>query len=110
VVTGVLRTFLAPNHQFSAVVTQHIGQRFIATFGLTASSNYLAPIFGTSSRAYRFDGIKKADVTLSYRLPLAEFKAVRFFAKADNVFNQSYYESGFLTPGATGVGGLQFEF
>ena len=110
IVSGVLRSFLTPDHQFSAVVTQHIGQRIFVTFDCTVSSNYLAPIFGETSRAYRFDGIKKAGLGVSYRLPLAEYKAVRFFAKADNVFNQTYYESGFRTPGATGVSGLQFEF
>lgn len=110
IVVGVLRSFLTPNNQLSAVVTQHLGQRFVVTFDVTASSNYLGQIFGRTNRAYRFDGIKKADIGVSYRIPLAEFKAIRVFAKADNLFNQTYYESGFRTPGVTGVSGLQFEF
>ncbi len=110
IVRDILRSFIIPNHQVSVVVSQRIGQRVFVTFDLTASSNYLAQIFGGTSRAYRFDGIKKAGLGVSYRIPLAEFRAVRFFAKAENLFNQTYYESGFRTPGATGVGGLQFEF
>ncbi|MBI4458619.1 MAG: TonB-dependent receptor [Acidobacteria bacterium] len=110
IIGGILRSFRIPAHQVSVVTTQRLGERLFVTLDFTASSNYLAQIFGRASRAYRFDGIKKADLGLSYRIPLREFKAVRFFAKIDNLFNQTYYESGFRTPGATGVGGLQFEF
>lgn len=110
IVRDILRSFIIPHHQVSVVVSQRIGQRVFVTFDLTASSNYLAQIFGGTSRAYRFDGIKKAGLGFSYRIPLADFRTVRFFAKADNLLNQTYYESGFRTPSATGVGGLQFEF
>jgi len=111
IVGNILQRFVIPDHQVSVAVTQRVGQRVVVSIDLTASSNFLAQIFGGSgSRAYRFDGIKKAGLGVSYRIPLADFRAVRFFAKADNLFNQTYYENGFRTPGATGVGGLQFEF
>ena len=110
IVAGVLRSFLSPSQQFSAVVTQRFGPRLLVAFNLSASSSYLAPIYGGATLAYRFDGIKKAGLTASYRIPLSEFRALRIFAKADNVFNQSYYESGFGTPGVTATSGLQFEF
>lgn len=110
IVAGVLRSFLTPDHQASVVVTQHLGQRVVVAFDLTASSNYLAELFGATSRAVRFDGIRRADLAFSYRVPLSDFRAVRLFVKVDNLFNQNYYESGFQTPGATGVAGLQFDF
>ena len=110
ILEDILRSFLTPDHQFSLVATQRIGRRFLVSFDFTASSNYLGEIFGNTTRIYRFDGIRKAGLNVSYRIPLSEFRAVRFFAKLDNAFNQRYYESGFSTPGATGVGGLQFEF
>jgi hypothetical protein len=47
---------------------------------------------------------------LSYRRPLGEFRALRFYAKGDNLFNQTYFQSGFRMPGVTGTVGTQFEF
>ncbi|MBI4455842.1 MAG: TonB-dependent receptor [Acidobacteria bacterium] len=112
-IAGIVHSFAIPNHQFSMVATQHLGRRFFVNFDLVASSGYLAPIFDAetfASRAYRFDGIAKADLGISYRWPLSEFRAIRLYGKVDNVFNRGYYESGFVTPGATAVGGIRFEF
>jgi outer membrane receptor protein involved in Fe transport len=41
---------------------------------------------------------------------LSEFRAIRFYAKADNLFDQTYFENGFRTPGRTITAGTQFEF
>lgn len=112
-VENVLQTFITPLHQFSFSATQRIGSRFTAIFSLRASGDYLAPLIDETtfaSRPYRFGGMKLAELGGTYRIPLGEYRAVRFFAKAGNVFNQSYFESGYRTPGATGTGGLQFEF
>jgi len=75
------------------------------------SSSYLAPIYGdTVTQTYRFNGIHKVNVGASYRIPIKEYEAMRFFVRADNIFNQTYFESGFLTAGRTAMGGMQFEF
>jgi vitamin B12 transporter len=110
-VGDVIRTFAIPRNQFSFLATQRVTPRMLLTFDLLASSNYLEPIFGeVSTVVYRFGGIHKAGVGASYRLPLSEHKAIRFFVRADNIFNQNYFEDGFPTPGRTGMGGMQFEF
>jgi len=112
-VENIIRSFIVPNHQFSVLATQRVGRRFFINFDLTTSSDYLAPIFNPadfSSRAYRFDGLVKADLGASYRLPLSDFKALRFYGKVDNLLNRQDFESGFRTPGAVGIGGIQFEF
>ncbi len=111
IVGDVLRSFLAPRHQVSVIATKRIGQRVFVSFDMTAASNYVGEVFGDAvTAAMLFPGIKKLDLGANYRLPLSEFRAVRFFGKADNLLNQTYYESGYRTPGITGVGGLQFEF
>jgi hypothetical protein len=113
IVPGVIRSFAIPDHQFSAVATQRFGRRIFVNFDLNTSSDYLAPIFdpGTfASRAFRFGGIRKADLGASYRLFDSDLKNVRLFGKVENVFNQTYYEMGFRTPGATAIGGMQVEF
>jgi len=112
-VPGILRSFAIPDHQFSLVATQRLGQRVFVNFDLIASSSYLAPLFDSNtfaSRAFEFAGLGKADLGASYRLPLSENRAVRFFGKVENLFGRNYYESGYRTPGATAVGGVQFEF
>jgi outer membrane receptor protein involved in Fe transport len=35
---------------------------------------------------------------------------VRLFVNVNNAFNQSYYESGYRTPDATAMSGVQFDF
>jgi iron complex outermembrane receptor protein len=113
IVENIIRSFIVPNHQFSALATQRVGRHFFINFDLTTSSDYLAPIFNPadfSSRAYRFHGLVKADLGGSYRWSLSDFRAVRFYGKVDNILNRQDYESGFRTPGAVGIGGVQFEF
>jgi outer membrane receptor protein involved in Fe transport len=117
VVAPVLRTFVIPRHQFSATAAQRIGPRILLTFDTLDSGNYLAPVFGDGTspnffaeRALRFDGVRRVNAGASYRLPLSEFKAARFYVRGENLLDQNYFESGFRTPGRTAVGGMQFEF
>jgi iron complex outermembrane receptor protein len=110
-VPRVYQSFITPRNQFTAFAVQRIGQRIFLDFALSASSNYLAQVYSNfSSGAYRFPGLKRADFGASYRIPMSENKAIRIFGRAENAFNQTYYESGFVTAGVTARGGLQFEF
>jgi outer membrane receptor protein involved in Fe transport len=80
-------------------------------FDALLSGSYLAPIYGeTVTQVYRFDGLHRLNLGGSYRLPLAEYHALRFFARVENLLDQAYYESGFPTPGRTGRAGVQWEF
>jgi iron complex outermembrane receptor protein len=117
VVAPVLRTFVIPRHQFSATVAQRVGPRIVLTFDTLDSGDYLAPVFGDGTspnffaeRALRFDGVRRVNAGASYRLPLGEFKAARFYVRGENLLDQNYFESGFRTPGRTALGGMQFEF
>jgi iron complex outermembrane receptor protein len=111
IVGDVLQTFVIPKNQFSLLVTQQATSRLMLTFDTLASSSYLAPVYGdVVTQTYRFNGIHKVNVGASYRVPIDEYRAIRFFVRADNIFNQTYFESGFLTPGRTASSGLQYEF
>ncbi|HZB45043.1 MAG TPA: TonB-dependent receptor, partial [Pyrinomonadaceae bacterium] len=110
---GIISTFVVPDHQFSAVLTQRLGQRFSLNFDLAASSTHLAPVFDPvtfTSRVYRFDGLLKADLGASYRLPLDEARSLRLFALVENLFDRDYYEGGFRTPGVGARAGAAFSF
>ena len=113
VVAGVLRAFATPEHQFTLVANARLGSRVAVNFDLVASGDYLAPLFdpGTfTNRAYRFDGIRKGDVTASYTFPLADARRLRLFGKVENVFDRDYYENGFRTPGIHGRAGASLSF
>jgi vitamin B12 transporter len=110
-VGDVLQSFVVPRHQFSILVTEQPTRRLLFTCDTRASTSYLVPIYGdVVTQTYRFGGIHEANVGGSYRIPLKEYAAIRFFARAENIFNQTYYESGFLTPGRTARAGVQWEF
>ncbi|HEX8180108.1 MAG TPA: TonB-dependent receptor [Pyrinomonadaceae bacterium] len=110
----ILRSFAIPAHQFSLVATQRLGQRVLLNFDLIAASNYLALLFDPSSsitHIFRFRGIRKADVGVSYIWPLAnDRRSLRFFGYVDNLTNYEYFENGFRTPGRTARAGAQFNF
>jgi outer membrane receptor protein involved in Fe transport len=115
IIAGVLRTLVIPRNQFSAVVTERLGKRILLTLDTRDSGNYLDPVDADfvntfSSRAYRFDGMRRVNAGASYRLPLGENSAIRFYVRGENLTGQNYYESGFRTPGRTGLGGMQWEF
>jgi outer membrane receptor protein involved in Fe transport len=83
----------------------------LLTLDTLESSSYLAPIYGdVVTQTYRFGGIHKVNLGASYRIPLKEYQAIRLFVRANNISNQTYFENGFLTPGRTAMGGMQFEF
>ena len=106
-VAGVWQTYETPRQQYSAFATQRISARVTAIFGYAGASDYLASISG---RAFQFGGLQRGQLGLSYRHPLSEFRAIRFYIKDDNLFNQTYFENGFRTPGTTMTGGTQFAF
>ena len=114
-IPGIQPTLEIPRHQFSAAATWRAGKRMLFTFDTLDASNYLAPVFpdfvtAFTTRAYSFDGLRRVNAGASYRLPLGEFRAVRFFVRAENLLGQNYFENGFYTPGRTANGGLQYEF
>ncbi len=111
IVGDTLQTFVIPPQQFSILATGRLTPRILLTAETLLSSDYLAPIYGsTITQVFRFNGLRRVDLGASYRLPLSEFRAIRFFVRTENLLNQAYYESGFLTPGRTGKAGVQFEF
>jgi iron complex outermembrane receptor protein len=110
-VPDVYRSFVIPRNQYTAFAVERLGQRAFVDFTFEATDSYLAQVYSNfSSGAFRFPGLKRAGLGGSYRIPMSEDKGIRIFARAENLFNQTYYESGFLTPGLTARGGLQFEF
>jgi hypothetical protein len=107
----VLQTFAIPRNQFSILLTEQATARLLFTVDTIQSSSHLAPIYGdTVTQVYRFGGLHKLNLGASYRIPVKEFESLRLFVRSENILNQTYFESGILTPGRTALGGLQLEF
>jgi len=112
-VEDVITSFASPEHQVSVVVTQRIGSRLSVSFDFIGTDEYLAPIYDPSrfsSRPYSFDGLRKGDVSAAYSIPLGDTKSIRVFGKVENLFDRTYFENGFATPGALGTVGIRFDF
>jgi outer membrane receptor protein involved in Fe transport len=58
----------------------------------------------------RFDGYTKGDLFVSYERRQTERVTMIFFGGVENIFNETYYENGFLAPGAVGRAGLRVKF
>ena len=57
-----------------------------------------------------FDGHTKADLFGSYERKLSERWTAVLFGGADNIFDQRYFENGFLAPGIGGRVGFTLRF
>jgi len=57
-----------------------------------------------------FDGYTKADAFVSYERRASESVTMTLFGGVENLFNEKYYENGFLAPGTLGRGGIKFRF
>jgi vitamin B12 transporter len=109
-VGGSLRSIRIPRHMFTASATHTLWRTLDVTFDLYATSNYTFPLYSGGSRPFLFGGPRKADVVASYRHSLSDTRNVEFYTRVENVLNQAYFESGFLTPGAWAVAGMKFGF
>lgn len=100
-----------PAHNASAFYHQQLGRKTSFTADLYHSGVHYAPLYTSlGSRAFRFDGFTKADAVLSRDLRSGERYTLKAYIKADNMFNQRYYEQGFQNPRATVMGGLRVLF
>jgi outer membrane receptor protein involved in Fe transport len=72
-------------------------------------SSYFDPSIGYL-QAYQFPGFTKTNFVASYEFWRSETKSARFYAKVDNLFDQTFYVAGFLAPRTTVMGGVGYAF
>ena len=110
---GIARQqFGIPKHQVSFGANYAIS-RWNFNFDFSGISQYDEPLFSPNvfkQVVFTFDGYKKADVGVSYTLPLTDGTSLRFYTKVENVLNQRYFEDGFRTPRVVALGGCAFRF
>jgi iron complex outermembrane receptor protein len=110
-VQGFWRVFQVPRHVTSLVVTRIWTKRLATSFDLFHYGSYFNSYFAVNrSRAFEFPGFTKADVLGSYQVWSNDSKSVRLFAQVENLFNQRYYQNGWLAPMANFRSGLTLGF
>lgn len=108
-VSGFWGALQVPAHTASAVATKSWGHRLDTTFTISHYSSYLSPFFaGVRSRAFEFPGFTRASLVGSYRVWQGERGTVRGYAKVDNLFNERYYQNGWLAARGTVVIGMGY--
>ncbi len=108
---GILTIPGTSTHLFTLIVNQNIGKRWQVNFDFFGASQ-VSPGFPSPSATslYVFAGPKKADLGVSYTLPLTDTRNLRFYTKIENVFNRQNFEDGYRTPKAWAIGGMAFRF
>lgn len=110
---GLQPEYVIPRNVFGLMLNQHY-RAFAVNFDLNRTGAYIAPIFENDfpfrTAELTFSGYTKADLFGSYERQVSEGTTMVLFVGADNIFNQRYYENGFLAPGFVGRGGISFKF
>jgi vitamin B12 transporter len=110
---GLQPQYVIAKHIFDLSLNQRY-RSFRFNLDLNRTGSHLAPVFENDfpfrTAELTFDGYTKADLFGSYERRLAEKATMVLFLGADNIFNQRYYENGFLAPGIVGRGGVGFKF
>lgn len=110
---GLQPEYVIPKHIFGLNWSQRY-RAFSVTADLNRTGSYLAPVFENDfpfrMAELTFAGYTKADVFASFEHRAAERVTMTLFAGVENLFNEKYYENGFLAPGTVGRGGIKFKF
>ena len=110
---GLLPEYVIPKHLFGLTFTQRY-RTFLFSFDLNRTGSYLAPVFENNfpfrMAELTFPGYTKGDLFVSYERRQTERVTLVLFGGVENVFNQTYYENGFLAPKALGRGGVRVRF
>src|ERR1700752_404207 len=110
---GLQPEYVIPKHLFGLNVSQRY-RSLLFNFDLNHTGNYIAPVFENNfpfrMAELTFDGYTKGDLFVSYERRQSERVTVVLFGGVENIFNQEYFENGFLAPGAQGRGGIRVKF
>ena len=110
---GLQPEYVIPEHLLGLTLTQRY-RSLLFNFDLNRTGSYLAPVFENGfpfrMAELTFSGYTKADVFVSYERRQSERVTLVLFGGVENVFNQEYFENGFLAPKALGRGGIRVKF
>ena len=110
---GLQPEYVIPKHLFGLTLSQRY-RSLLFNFDLNRTGSYISQVFENNlpfrMAEMTFSGYTKGDVFVSYERRQTERVTVVLFGGVENVFNQRYYENGFLAPRALGRGGVSVKF
>ena len=110
---GLQPEYVIPKHLFGLTLNQRY-RALLFNFDLNRNGSHISQVFENNfpfrMAELTFSGYTKADVFVSYERRQTERVTVVLFGGVENVFNQRYYENGFLAPRALGRGGIRVKF
>jgi vitamin B12 transporter len=110
---GLQPEYVIPSHVFAVSLNQRL-RSFAFNLDLNRTGSYVAPVFENDfpfrTAELTFSGYTKFDAFGSYERAVSEQATIVVFAGADNLFNERYYENGFLAPGIVVRGGVSVKF
>ena len=110
---GLQPEYVIPKHLFGLTLTQRY-RTLLFSFDLNRTGSYISQVFENNfpfrMAEMTFSGYTKGDVFVSYERRQTERVTLVLFGGVENVFNQRYFENGFLAPQALGRGGVTVKF
>lgn len=110
---GLQPEYVIPEHLVGFTLSQRY-RSLLFNFDLNRTGSYIAPVFESNfpfrMAELKFDGYTKADVFVSYERRQSERVTLVLFGGVENLFNQEYFENGFLAPKALGRAGVTVRF
>jgi vitamin B12 transporter len=110
---GLQPEYVIPEHLFGLTLSQRY-RSLVFSFDLNRTGSYISQVFENNfpfrMAELTFSGYTKADVFVSYERRQSERVTWVFFGGVENVFNQEYFENGFVAPKAVGRGGVRVRF
>src|SRR5215831_355734 len=107
---GTQPEYVIPKHLFGVDFSQRY-RSFQINLDVNRTGSYLAPVFENNfpfrMAELTFSGYTKGDLFVSYERRQTERVTLELFGGVENVFNETYYENGFLAPKALGRGGVR---
>ena len=110
---GLQPEYVIPEHLFGLTLTQRY-RTLLFSFDLNRTGSYISQVFENNfpfrMAEMTFSGYTKGDLFVSYERHQTERVTLVLFGGVENVFNQRYFENGFLAPRALGRGGVTVKF
>ena len=110
---GLQPEYVIPEHLFGLTLTQRY-RTLLFSFDLNRTGSYISQVFENNfpfrMAEMTFSGYTKGDLFVSYERRQTERVTLVLFGGVENVFNQKYFENGFLAPRALGRGGVNVKF
>jgi vitamin B12 transporter len=110
---GLQPEYVIPEHLFGLTLSQRY-RSLLFSFDLNRTGSYISQVFENNfpfrMAELTFSGYMKADVFVSYEKRQGERVTWVLFGGVENLFNQEYFENGFLAPKAVGRGGVTVRF